>query len=142
MPTLAGVSLGPSFSQVLVMPALAGDTNLDGKVDQSDYLNVVANMGSTGAQWFLGDLNGDGLVTPDDLAVVTANLGAGASFAAGPSLATASPANPAMAAMAVSEASPMIDKSVAATAKPVVHAKKPVPHHKQPKVIHSATRHT
>ncbi|MGA2502173.1 MAG: dockerin type I repeat-containing protein, partial [Tepidisphaeraceae bacterium] len=139
--SFAGHSLSGVFSQLLIQSTVAGDTNLDGKVDQSDYVNIIANMGSTNAQWFLGDLNGDGLVTPDDLAVVAANLGAGASIAAGPSLATASPANPAMAAMAVSEASPMIDKSVAATAKPAVHAKKPVPHHKQPKVIHSATKH-
>ncbi|MFI5379195.1 MAG: kelch repeat-containing protein [Tepidisphaerales bacterium] len=74
--SFAGQSLGGVFSQLLIRSTVAGDTNLDGVVDQQDYLNVLANMGSTSAQWFQGDLNYDGLVTPDDLAVVTANLGA------------------------------------------------------------------
>jgi hypothetical protein len=77
LPSFAGQSLGGVFSQVLVKSTVAGDTNLDGVANQLDYVNVLANMGMTGAQWFLGDLNGDGMVTPDDLAVVTANVGTG-----------------------------------------------------------------
>jgi hypothetical protein len=139
----AGQSLGGVFSQLLIQSTVAGDTNLDGKVDQSDYLNIIANMGNTGAQWFLGDLNGDGVVTPDDLAIVSANLGAGTSLAAGPSLFTASPANAPAAANPTSAAPLTTNKTpVAKATKPVVHATRPVPHHKQPKVIHSVTKHT
>jgi hypothetical protein len=78
------VSDGTNFKQILTMRTLVGDTNLDGKVDQADYVNIIANMGRVGTTYFEGDLNHDGVVTPDDLALVTANLGAGAAFAAGP----------------------------------------------------------
>ncbi|MGA2498773.1 MAG: right-handed parallel beta-helix repeat-containing protein [Tepidisphaeraceae bacterium] len=80
------VSDGTNFKQILTTRALVGDTNLDGKVDQADYVNIIANMGRAGATYFEGDLNHDGVVTVDDLAEVTANLGAGAAFAAGPAL--------------------------------------------------------
>ncbi|MGA2496478.1 MAG: dockerin type I domain-containing protein [Tepidisphaeraceae bacterium] len=134
------VSDGSNFKQILTKRALLGDTNLDGKVDEQDYLNIIANMGSTNAQWFLGDLNDDGLVTPDDLAEVTANLGAGTSLTAGPSLLAASPANAALSAMAVITASPIIKKPAAKADKPVVHATKPAIGPKQPKVIQAATK--
>ncbi|MGA2497249.1 MAG: dockerin type I domain-containing protein, partial [Tepidisphaeraceae bacterium] len=88
LPSFAGQSLGGVFSQLLIQNALAGDANLDGVVDEQDYLNIIANMGSSSSQWLLGDLNHDGMITPDDLAVVTANLGAGA---AGPQLPAATP---------------------------------------------------
>ena len=89
----------------------AGDTNLDGIVDQNDYVNIIANMGSTNSQWFLGDLNHDGNVTVDDLAEVNANLTLGPSFAAGPVL----PPEPATSA-----------KRAAHAAAPKPAAKKPV----------------
>ncbi|MFI5381191.1 MAG: right-handed parallel beta-helix repeat-containing protein [Tepidisphaerales bacterium] len=69
---------GSGFNQLILTPALPGDTNLDGKVDPSDYLNVIANMGRVGGTWFDGDLDQNGIVTPDDLAVVSAHLGTGA----------------------------------------------------------------
>ena len=93
----AGQSLGGVFSQLLIQPTVAGDANLDGVVNDADYLAVIANMGRTGAQWFLGDLNGDGTVNADDFAEVTAHLTAVAGFAAGPVL----PANPTASAKAV-----------------------------------------
>ncbi len=83
--SFAGQTLG-GFGQILIQATVAGDTNLDGKVDEADYLNIIANMGRTNSQWFLGDLNHDGVVTADDLAEVTANFGVGAAFAAGPGL--------------------------------------------------------
>ncbi len=76
LPTIAGQALA-GFSQVLVKRTVPGDTNLDGQVTQADYVNIIANMGSTNSQWFLGDLNHDGMVTLDDLAVLLANLVAG-----------------------------------------------------------------
>ncbi|MGA2498781.1 MAG: dockerin type I domain-containing protein, partial [Tepidisphaeraceae bacterium] len=156
---------GTDFSQVIVKYTCMGDANLDGKVDQSDYLNIIANMGSTNASYFEGDLNGDGMVTPDDFAIVSANLGAGASFAAGPAISAASPApaSATMSAMAVSAASPMAAKPAAKvtkpvvnpkkpvvkvttpaakTAKPVVHAKTPTPSHKESKVVHLVAKRT
>ncbi|MFI5382168.1 MAG: dockerin type I domain-containing protein, partial [Tepidisphaerales bacterium] len=86
LPSFNGHSLGGVFSQVLVACTVAGDTNLDGVVDELDYLNVLGNMGASGAQWFQGDVNCDGVVNADDIAEVTANLGMGSG--AGPLLAT------------------------------------------------------
>jgi parallel beta-helix repeat protein len=73
--SFAGQSLGGVFGQLLIQQTVAGDANLDGVVDDKDYLAVIANMGSANAQWFLGDLNGDGVVNTDDFAEVTAHLG-------------------------------------------------------------------
>jgi hypothetical protein len=79
----ATINDGVNFSQVLIKHTWLGDTNLDGKVTEDDYLNVIDNQGQPG-QWFTGDLNGDGLVTVDDLAVVSQNLGAGLAAMIGP----------------------------------------------------------
>ncbi|MFI5380226.1 MAG: dockerin type I repeat-containing protein, partial [Tepidisphaerales bacterium] len=116
------VSDGSSFNQILTKRALVGDTNLDGKVDQADYPNIIANMGRVGATYLEGDLNHDGVVTVDDLALVTAHLGAGAAFAAGP----------VFSASQVS-ASPL-------AAKPAVKlaAKKPAAKRPAPKPVHMA----
>jgi subtilisin family serine protease len=67
---------GTNFSQVIIKFTYLGDVNLDGKVDVSDYYNVLANMSSPGG-WLQGDLDYDGVVTPADAAIVAANLGAG-----------------------------------------------------------------
>ncbi|MFI5380600.1 MAG: type VI secretion system tube protein Hcp [Tepidisphaerales bacterium] len=72
------VSDGSNYNQILTKRTLRGDTNLDGKVDQQDYLNIIANMGRAGATYFEGDLDEDGVVTTNDLAIVSANLGAAA----------------------------------------------------------------
>ncbi|MGA2499262.1 MAG: dockerin type I domain-containing protein, partial [Tepidisphaeraceae bacterium] len=130
------INNGTDFGQVIVKYTCMGDANLDGKVDQSDYLNIIANMGSTNASYFEGDLNGDGMVTPDDLAIVSANLGAGASFAAGPAISAAS------SALSNTTVSAMVAKPAAKTAKPVVHAKKPAPLQKTTKVVRPVAKHT
>ncbi|MFI5379946.1 MAG: PA14 domain-containing protein [Tepidisphaerales bacterium] len=80
------ISDGTNFDQILVKRAYVGDTNLDGVVDQRDYLNILANMGHNGAQWLDGDLDHSGIVTVDDLAAVSANLGAGTGGSNGPAL--------------------------------------------------------
>jgi len=54
-----------------------GDANLDGQVTGDDYLNVDANLGLSGAQWFQGDFNFSGTVTGDDYLAIDANLGKG-----------------------------------------------------------------
>jgi hypothetical protein len=69
---------GLLFNQMILQGGLAGDGNLDGLVNKSDYLNVFAHMGRTGVSFLEGDLNADGVVNLDDLALVTAALGAGA----------------------------------------------------------------
>ncbi|MFI5378675.1 MAG: MBG domain-containing protein [Tepidisphaerales bacterium] len=121
------VSDGSNFNQILTKRTLLGDANLDGKVDQSDYLDIIANMGRVGATYFQGDLDGDGVVTANDLAIVSANLGAGASPAAGPLLPATSPAtaNAAPAARTASAARP----------------KQPTLHHKRPKILHRVAKH-
>jgi hypothetical protein len=55
--------------------ALAGDTNLDGTVNFSDFSTVVTNYGKTKATWAMGDFNGDGTVDFNDFAITVANYG-------------------------------------------------------------------
>ncbi|MGA2496599.1 MAG: dockerin type I domain-containing protein [Tepidisphaeraceae bacterium] len=76
------ISDGVNFSQLLLVSTCAGDNNLDGVVDASDYYNVIANMGKTNATWFDGDMDGDGVVSAADFAIVTRNMGAGAALPA------------------------------------------------------------
>ena len=128
--SFAGQSLGGAFSQILIQSTVAGDANLDGRVDQQDYLNIIANMGRAGATYFEGDLNGDGAVTADDLALVSLNIGAGANMAAGPPLLAAPPpaANAKTAAKPASAAAAATRRAVAKATKPVAQPKKPHPH--------------
>ena len=76
-----GVDFGTSYDTgsldmpaVLMRPSLAGDCNLDGRVDVNDLTIVLANYGQTsGVDWNRGDLNGDGKVDVNDLTIVLAN---------------------------------------------------------------------
>ena len=122
--------MGGAFSQILIQSTVAGDANLDGRVDQQDYLNIIANMGRAGATYFEGDLNGDGAVTADDLALVSLNIGAGANMAAGPPLLAAPPpaAHAKTAAKPASAAAAATRRAVAKATKPVAQPKKPHPH--------------
>jgi hypothetical protein len=52
---------------------IIGDLNLDSRVTISDFIDLVANFGQTGA-WGEGDFNGDGLVTMSDLIDLTTNF--------------------------------------------------------------------
>jgi hypothetical protein len=54
-----------SSASILVAYTLNGDTNLDGKVDFSDFLNFQNGFGRS-APWQLGDFNHDGLVNFSD----------------------------------------------------------------------------
>ena len=54
---------------------LAGDTNVDGKVDFSDLLTLAQNYGATGATWAQGDFNADGAVGFGDLLALAQNYG-------------------------------------------------------------------
>jgi hypothetical protein len=128
--SFAGQSLGGVFNQLLIQPTVAGDANLDGQVTQADYLNILANMGRTGASYFEGDLDGDGIVTPDDIAIVSANLGAGVSLAAGPALAAATPA---AAKTSAAAAGAMVVKQVVKKAAVRRPASKPQPKATRPR---------
>jgi len=54
------------------MAALAGDANLDGKVDASDYGLVIGNYNHAGG-WAQGDFNYSGTVTGADYGYVIGN---------------------------------------------------------------------
>ena len=71
------ISDGSNFSELLFAYTYAGDANLDGVVDENDYLNVIANMGKAHATWFDGDLDGDGVVSVADMGVVAQYMGYG-----------------------------------------------------------------
>lgn len=83
------------FEQLLLRHAYVGDVNVDGRVDDLDYANLVANLGSSGT-WFEGDVDLDGLVTRADFDLVTAHLGAGDGGAGGPQFAAAAFMPPAL----------------------------------------------
>ena len=71
---------------------LAGDTDLNGKVDVSDLGNLASSYGaSSGAVWAQGDLNYDGAVNVSDLGDLSTNYGLSlnAPPAAGPVTASA-----------------------------------------------------
>ena len=48
------------------MPAIPGDANLDGVVDQVDYTIWYNHYGAAGAVWADGDFNSDGMVDQND----------------------------------------------------------------------------
>jgi hypothetical protein len=70
-----GTDNGAGSLGFLLAPAMAGDANLDGKVDINDLTVVLANYGQTGATWSQGDFIGDGKVDINDLTIVLANYG-------------------------------------------------------------------
>ncbi|HSV15288.1 MAG TPA: hypothetical protein VLI90_13595 [Tepidisphaeraceae bacterium] len=63
-------------TSLLMMVALGGDTNLDGKVDVGDLGALATNYGTTaGAFWSQGDSNYDGKVDVGDLGALATNYG-------------------------------------------------------------------
>jgi hypothetical protein len=72
--SFAGISLTAPFSQLLIQPALQGDANLDGKVDNEDILAIYANFNKSNATWLDGDVNQDGCVNLADLALAQSQI--------------------------------------------------------------------
>ena len=60
-------------NEVVVMPALYGDVNLDGKVDASDLAILGQHWKQSGQGWATGDFNYDGVVNASDLALFGEN---------------------------------------------------------------------
>lgn len=72
---------GVPESAVLVRATLAGDTNLDAKVDFDDLLSLAQHYGALqGASWVEGDANGDGRVDFDDLLSLAQQYGSALGF--------------------------------------------------------------
>ena len=57
----------------LLETAIAGDANLDGKVDINDLTIVLSHYGQTGMAWSQGEFTGDGTVDINDLTIVLAH---------------------------------------------------------------------
>ncbi|NLE39371.1 MAG: hypothetical protein GX621_15225 [Pirellulaceae bacterium] len=60
-----------------LMPAVPGDANYDGKVDDDDAVLLAQNWGQAGATWAMGDFDRDGRIGPKDAAILAANWGHG-----------------------------------------------------------------
>jgi hypothetical protein len=54
---------------------LAGDTNLDGTVDTTDFTQLSQNFGATDQSWFAGDFNYDGVINALDFNALAGNFG-------------------------------------------------------------------
>jgi autotransporter-associated beta strand protein len=61
-------------NQIVIMPALVGDANLDGSVSFIDLGIVAQNLGATNSDWMHGDFNYDGSVNFLDIALLAQNL--------------------------------------------------------------------
>jgi fibronectin-binding autotransporter adhesin len=61
-------------SQVNVAEALYGDSNIDGKVDLTDFTFLAANFNGSGKTWLQGDYNYDGNVDLTDFTFLAANF--------------------------------------------------------------------
>ncbi|MFO0899491.1 MAG: PEP-CTERM sorting domain-containing protein [Pirellulales bacterium] len=61
-------------NKVLLLAALAGDANLDGKIDLNDFGLLKSNFGS-GQRLSQGNMNGDGTIDLNDFGILKANFG-------------------------------------------------------------------
>jgi hypothetical protein len=65
--------MGSYFLTGVAAVLLAGDANLDDKVDINDMAIVLANYHHSGTDWATGDFNNDNTVDINDLAIVLAH---------------------------------------------------------------------
>jgi hypothetical protein len=72
----AGTFLGQTVddSAVLIRYTYAGDTNLDGKVDLTDFTFLAANFNGANKNWVDGDFNYDGSVDLTDFTFLASNF--------------------------------------------------------------------
>ncbi len=69
------VVAGLPSGELEVAYTLAGDANLDGKVDSADFGILADNYGASGAVWDAGDFNYDGKVDSADFGILAVNYG-------------------------------------------------------------------
>ncbi len=69
------VVAGLPSGELEVAYTLAGDANLDGKVDSADFGILADNYGASGAVWDEGDFNYDGKVDSADFGILAVNYG-------------------------------------------------------------------
>src|SRR5207302_8077313 len=62
-------------TDTLVMYTYAGDANLDGKIDISDYGRIDFNIPLGVNGWFNGDFNYDGKIDISDYGIIDFNIG-------------------------------------------------------------------
>jgi autotransporter-associated beta strand protein len=67
--------------QIEIKYTLAGDLNLDGEVNGTDFSILAANFGKNVIGWDQGDINYDGVVNGADFALLASNFGKTASGA-------------------------------------------------------------
>jgi MYXO-CTERM domain-containing protein len=70
----ANAVVNATGSQIVYVPALIGDANLDGSVTFIDLGIVAQNLGATNADWEHGDFNYDGSVNFLDIGLLAQNL--------------------------------------------------------------------
>jgi hypothetical protein len=79
-------------TSLLVRMTVSGDSNLDGKVNASDFAAIAANYGTTtGKIWSQGDFNYDGVVNTLDFNMMAANFNQSMSLAPSAALGTLVP---------------------------------------------------
>jgi autotransporter-associated beta strand protein len=71
--SIFGFTLDPT--SVLLEYTLAGDANIDGRVNSLDFNEIAANFNTSGHEWLEGDFNYDGKVNALDFNAVAANYG-------------------------------------------------------------------
>jgi fibronectin-binding autotransporter adhesin len=73
--SFAGATLAEGNKALLVRYTYAGDSNLDGKVDLTDFTFLAANFNTIGtANWLQGDYNYDGNVDLTDFTYLASNF--------------------------------------------------------------------
>ena len=65
----------PDNTAVILEYTLAGDADMSGSVNISDFNQVAANFGGSGKVWMQGDFNYDGVVNVLDLNAIATNFG-------------------------------------------------------------------
>jgi autotransporter-associated beta strand protein len=69
-----GNPAGLSSGQIEIKYTLLGDTNLDGKVNGTDFTVLATNFNQSGKAWDQGDFNYDGKVNGSDFLLLAANF--------------------------------------------------------------------
>jgi autotransporter-associated beta strand protein len=72
---------GLASDQIEIKYTLAGDLNLDGEVNGTDFSILAANFGKNVMGWDQGDINYDGVVNGADFGLLASNFGKTASGA-------------------------------------------------------------